>query len=104
MPFTRGFRDELDLDDHFDKHGSDCGVTTKERYQDLADYFLGSKPRRETVECKDSKGDLIRGDTETEEFGVVTKHGFIRTYYRVKFRDKRRYPTMREYVMEKCRK
>ena len=104
MPHTRGFADRLLLEDHFDSKGESFGVSTKEEYLELADEFLGSAPKSTTVECTDRKGDLIRGDLTTEEFGVLTKNGFIRTYYKANIRDRRKYPTMREYVMEKCRR
>lgn len=104
MPYTKGFADILLWEEHFDGKGPSFGVSTKEEYLKLADEFLGSPPKDTTIECKDRKGDLIRGDLKTEEFGVLTKNGFIRTYYKANIRNRRMYPTMREYVMEKCRR
>ena len=104
MPYTRGFADRLLLEEHFADKGESLGVSTKEDYLRLADEFLGSAPKVTTIECTDRKGDKIRGDLATEEFGVLSRSGFIRTYYKANIRNRRKYPTLREYVMEKCRR
>ena len=41
------------------------------------------QPKRPTMlECNRSKGDVVRYDTATLEFGVMSASGYLRTYYR----------------------
>jgi len=74
------FADEAKLQDHFQRHGSDFGAKTSVVYQQKADKFLtGSKPIG-VLEKKRANGDKVRYNPFTDEFGVVSKNGVIRTY------------------------
>jgi len=82
VPFTRGFIDDVELEVHFSEHGARMGVATKEEYLLLADTFLGGPRRPTTHQCiRPGKRDLIRYDEATQEYGVLSKNGGIRSYY-----------------------
>ena len=53
------------------------------QYLKLADEFCGGpKSPGSVLECVRKSGDLVRYSTQTEEFGVVSSQGFIRTYFK----------------------
>lgn len=90
MPFTNGFATPFDQFEHYDKHvvtqGEFPHVTSEAEYVALADAFLGAPLGATTRECyrqyKDgSPPDVIRYNTATEEYGIVTHAGVIRSYY-----------------------
>ncbi len=88
MPLlTKGFLDDNELGDHFDKHvirqREFPGVTTKEKYLELADTFCGGAMDSNTQEhIRSYDGAIIRYNTVTNEFGIVGVDGYIRTYYK----------------------
>ena len=82
MPFTQGFIDNVELEVHFSYHGTTVGATTQDEYLLLADSFLGGPLRPSTYQCvRSGKNDLIRYDLETDEYGVLSRDGYIRSYY-----------------------
>ncbi len=75
------FADNAKLADHFQRHGGDFGAKSAAEYESQADNFL-TGPRGEGVlEKTRDNGDVVRYSPATEEFGVVSKDGTIRTYY-----------------------
>jgi filamentous hemagglutinin len=82
--YTLGFATPLDLTEHFGDHAMDFGVTSEVDYQRLADEFCGLMPRPTNVlECTRKKsGDIVRYNPVTNEFGVMTRNGVIKTYYK----------------------
>jgi RHS repeat-associated protein len=70
------------LVDHFERHGGDFGARTAAEYEQMADRFL-TDPRPEGVlERVRPNGDVVRFDPSTDTFGVVSRDGTIRTFYR----------------------
>jgi pyocin large subunit-like protein len=74
--------DRAELAIHFAKHQADFTVTGALAYELEAERFLLSPTRPSLLECKRSGGDLVRYDTATEEFAVLSGAGVIRTYYK----------------------
>ena len=81
MPLTRGFRNPLELSEHFTKHGNWLGISDENAYAERADDFLG-RPREPGVYefRRPWNNDLVRYDPVTEEFGVLDEDGYIKTY------------------------
>ncbi|HVB62629.1 MAG TPA: hypothetical protein VNE61_15665 [Ktedonobacteraceae bacterium] len=78
-----GFADDAKLTDHFNRHGSDFGATSKEIYQQQANDFLSGVPDDSAVQLTRTNGDVVRWDPSTGEFGVVSSTGGVRTYYSI---------------------
>jgi len=79
---TLGFHNAIQRNRHFQEHGADFSAASAEHYEQLADAFLaGSKPAH-VEECTRSKGDVIRYNPRTQEFGIVSKSGVIRSYFK----------------------
>lgn len=68
--------------DHFNRHGSDFNASTPEEYQRMASQFLTGTPEAGVLEKTRSNGDIVRFNPATDEFGVLSKDGIIRTYYK----------------------
>lgn len=79
---TNGFASLNELKRHHTAHGADFGATDAQHYEALADGFLGGTPGTGVQQCIRSRGDTIRYDPKTEEFGVLDRASMIRTYYR----------------------
>jgi pyocin large subunit-like protein len=78
------FANEQRLDEHWRKHGLNTRefnpVLTKEQYlQRARALFTSDAPE---IEKKERNGDFLRYRPSTNEFGVVSKHRVIRTYFR----------------------
>ncbi|WP_221035127.1 hypothetical protein, partial [Pseudomonas syringae group genomosp. 3] len=76
------FADQAKLDDHFARHGSDFGAKSAVEYQAQADKFLTSPKPTGVLEKARPNGDVVRYNPNTDEFGVVSSGGSIRTYYK----------------------
>ena len=74
--------DQAKLDDHFARHGSDFGAKTTLEYQAQADRFLTASKPAGVLEKTRPNGDVVRYNPSTDEFGVVSSGGSIRTYYK----------------------
>ena len=79
LVFTHGFRDYNELRRHFISHGGALGCATSLGYEAMADAFLGGPIGADVAECPRG-GDLVRYNQVTQEFGVLTSGGVIRTY------------------------
>jgi len=67
---------------HHAKHKAQFPGLTDIQYEELADVFLRRTPALELLECERKKGDVLRYDTATGEFGVLSATGIIRTYFK----------------------
>ena len=79
---TKGFVNPRQRIRHFTEHGGDFGASNAEEYELKADMFLGPAKAPVVQQCTRRKGDVIRYNPHTEEYGVVDKDGIIRTYYK----------------------
>jgi hypothetical protein len=81
---STNFRSASLLKDHFKKHGAEFDARTPAHYRRLADKFLTGSIGPDTVEKKrSSDGDTVRYNSKTNEFGVVSQDGIIRTYFKL---------------------
>lgn len=93
MPYTLGFIDALERDEHFDWHitqRNEFPCPNSMEYEQMADDFLG-RPWPHPLdtgmwECyrrkpDGSRGDYIRYNDVTGEFGVLSARNVIRTYF-----------------------
>lgn len=76
------FADQAKLDDHSARHGSDFGAKNTLEYQAQADKFLTASKPAGVLEKARPNGDIVRYNPSTDEFGVVSSGGSIRTYYK----------------------
>ena len=99
------FANRIKLAEHFFDHGADFGAATEFDYLNLAIRFLTSVPPiGATLECKRKRGDRIRFDPVTNEFGVLAGDGVtIRTYYKSN-PARHRMATNEEYFRRECSK
>lgn len=74
------FRNDNLWEEHFLKHGSEFGYTTKEDYLEGANEVVTSASSKHKQEAED--GDDIYYDAENNEIVFVSKDGYIRTYFK----------------------
>jgi len=68
---------------HFAKHANDFNVANVDEYGALAVTFLSrSDVGQNLKECRRKKGDRLRYDITTSEFGVISSGDVIRTYFK----------------------
>ena len=77
-----GFRSQKLLDDHFKKHAGEFGNITQSQYLAAAQNLLNSKPGGDILSKTRANGDVILYNKATNEFGVKTVDGTIRTYFK----------------------
>jgi len=73
------FRNKELLDQHYEKHGIEMGFKSAEEYLEAANKVLENEDTLHKVEAEDS--DDVYYLEETNEFVVVSKDGYIRTYF-----------------------
>ncbi len=79
------FSNEKKFDKHFDKHvikQGEFGNITKDDYLKLANEFIDSSGKN-VLSRTASNGDILKFNTKTNEFSIVTKDGVIRTYHKL---------------------
>jgi RHS repeat-associated protein len=81
-PGDSGFASDALLQSHFEDHGSDFGATTAAEYAQQADTFLNGPLESGALEKIRPNGDIVRYNPASEEFGVATADGTIRTYFK----------------------
>lgn len=74
------FRNESLWQDHFLKHGSEFGYSTKEEYLNGANEVINSTSSLHKLEAEDN--DEIYYDESKNEIVFVSSDGYIRTYFR----------------------
>jgi hypothetical protein len=78
---AKGFLNEDLQDVHFGKHGGDFGALTPEEYVNQANTFLSGFPAPNEVQLMRTNGDIVRLNRSTNEFGIITSEGIVRTYF-----------------------
>lgn len=73
------FRNDNLLDSHYEKHGEEMGFSSPEEYEAAANRVIGDKEVLHKIEAED--GDDVYYLERTNEFVVVSKDGYIRTYF-----------------------
>ena len=72
------------LADHFNRHGSQVGCTTKEGYAAKAVTFANRVDRKNCVSFVDGKGSTYKFNKKSNEFAIITKKGYVVTYFKPK--------------------
>lgn len=73
------FKNETLLNDHYEKHGKEMGYTSAASYLDAANAVVNNPKSLHKLEAED--GDDVYYLESTNEFVIVSKDGFIRTYF-----------------------
>lgn len=73
------FRSEELLEEHFEKHGLEMGFDNKEEYLEAANQVVQNPNSLHKPEAED--GDDVYYLEDTNEFVIVSKDGYIRTYF-----------------------
>lgn len=73
------FRNKKLLNSHFEKHGIEMGFDTAAEYEAAASAVVNNKDALHKTEKED--GDDVYYIEETNEFVIVSKDGYIRTYF-----------------------
>lgn len=74
-----GFRTKAQLEDHFERHGVEMGFEDEEAYVAGANRVIASPDALHKLEAED--GDDVYYLEDTNEFVVLSKDGYIRTYF-----------------------
>jgi pyocin large subunit-like protein len=69
---------------HYNDHGAAVGAANANQYEAMADRFIGFNPlpRFHLQSKRPREEDLIRYNPMTNEFGIMDKNGYIRTYFK----------------------
>jgi filamentous hemagglutinin len=94
---AKGFASEKLLNKHFEKHGDDFDVSDADSYLSAAEGFMNKNPSASILEKVRADGDRVRFDRSTNEFGIVTPGGVLRTYYKPVSGSGHDYPTNLDY-------
>ena len=76
------FADEAKLIDHFMRHGADFGAKSAAAYAKQADSFLTGSVSKDVLQKVRANGDVVRFNQSTNEFGVLSSNGSIKTYFK----------------------
>jgi len=76
--------DATELRIHYAKHHAEFAVATDREYEMLADRFLSGPAHPNLRQCTRRKGDFVRYDIVTQEYGVLSASGVIRSYFKPK--------------------
>ena len=76
-----GFANNNTLESHYTDHGSDFGAKSAVEYQNLAKSFMNNNNSNILSKTR-ANGDIVKFNNSTNEFGVMTSQGIIRTYYK----------------------
>ena len=90
------FGDARKLADHFARHGADFGAANAAAYERQAGNFLTGPRNSETLTKIRPNGDIVVFNPNTDEFGILSRSGVIRTYYKPN-RTVHGYPTNLDY-------
>lgn len=72
------------LDYHFVKHGKTMGFESKNSYVSHAIKFANTVDRANNVSFLDNKNSTYKYNKKTNEFAIVTKNGYVVTYFKPK--------------------
>lgn len=73
------FRNYNLLDQHYEKHGIEMGFDSRESYEKAASDVINNPKALHKTEAED--GDYVYYVEDTNEFVVLSKDGYIRTYF-----------------------
>ena len=73
------FKNATLLNDHYEKHGKEMGYASAASYLEAANAVVNNPKSLHKIEAED--GDDVYYLESTNEFVVVSKDGFIRTYF-----------------------
>ena len=73
------FRNRKLLNQHYEKHGVEMGFASAEEYEDAAAAVIGNPESLHKTEKED--GDDVYYLEESNEFVILSKDGYIRTYF-----------------------
>lgn len=68
--------------EHFEKHGSQMSSDTVSSYAAHAVKFANTIDRENCVSFIDGKGSTHKYNKKTNEYAVITKDGYVVTYYK----------------------
>ncbi len=77
---TLKFRYKDRLDDHYRKHGIEMGFSSPEDYAAAANEVVHDD--RALIKLEEEDGDYVFYIEETNDFVIVSRDGFLRTYFR----------------------
>lgn len=96
FPWAKDF-DRSTLDWHNDEHMKSLGFSSKEEYRAHAVSFANRVDRTNNISYVRPNGDTVKFNKKTGEFAVISKAGFVKTYFKPKNgieyynKDRRRY-------------
>lgn len=70
------------LQDHFNRHGSQMGCTTKESYAAHSVKFANNVDRANCVSFVAKNGSTYKYNTKTNTLAIITKDGYVVTYFK----------------------
>ena len=76
------FGNSAKLNDHFARHGADFGSQNAATYEKEAGDFLSGVRDPATLSKVRVNGDSVLYNPNTDQFGVITNGGVIKTYYK----------------------
>lgn len=76
-----GFRSQLLLDEHFEKHGREFGAITEEQYLHLAQQLREARPGKDVLQLRRPDGGVSKFDKRHGYFGAYDADGGIRTFF-----------------------
>lgn len=83
-PWAKDFN-KKSLDKHFDEHGKDMGFDNKESYKQHAIKFANTVDKKNCTSFVDSKtGSTYKYNKVTNELAIITKDGYVVTYFKPK--------------------
>ncbi|MCR5602803.1 MAG: zinc-ribbon domain containing protein [Lachnospiraceae bacterium] len=74
------FRNNEYLEEHYEKHGKEMGFASAEEYEAAASAVVNDPRALHKLEAED--GDDVYYIEETNEFVIVSKRGYLRTYFK----------------------
>lgn len=72
------------LKQHFEDHGAQMKASTKDAYIAHAIKFANTIDRKNNISFIDKRGSTYKYNKETNELCIVTKKGYVVTYYKPK--------------------
>ena len=73
------FRSDKYLNQHYEKHGIDMGFASAKEYEEAASSVINNPDALFKIEAED--GDGVYYLEDTNEFVILSKDGYIRTYF-----------------------
>lgn len=72
------------LQDHFNRHGGDFDAKSKEEYAAKAVHFANTVDRKNFKSVKDYRGSTYKYDPRNGSYAIITKDGYVTTYFKPK--------------------